>query len=190
VNMMQPRDLVLAVIDECGERREFGRTSLQKVTYLASLVFDVDLGHDAYYYGPYSAEVESDAEALVLAGLVAETVHTFGTNSRGFPVNRRHYATTDAGRERVARVAMSYPEQMEKLRGFIKKIVDVVGSLDQQTLSTAAKTLYLARAQDKPVSPEEVKSLAKELGWKLSTSRINQVAQMLSQLNLVRVVDA
>lgn len=186
---MQPRDLVLAVISECGGREEFGRTSLQKVTYLASLVLNVDLGYHAYYYGPYSTTVEADAEALVLGGLVEETITPLGFNNRGFAVNRYHYTTTDAGRERVDRVAAAYRDQMATLRRFIGSVVDVVGSLDQQTLSAAAKTLYLTREQGKAVNIEQIKALAKDVGWQLSMAKINQVAKMLEQLDLVEVVD-
>ena len=101
--MMQPRDLVLAVIGLCSSRAEFGRTSLQKVAYLVSLVFGVDLGHSAYYYGPYSSTVDADAEALVMGGLVSETVEPLGFNGRGFPVNKFHYSVTSAGHDRLTR---------------------------------------------------------------------------------------
>jgi uncharacterized protein YwgA len=187
---MQSRDLVLAVIGLCSSRPEFGRTSLQKVTYFGSQVLEVDLGHSAYYYGPYSPSVEADAEALVLGGLVSETVEQLGFFSHGYAANQFHYSVTDVGQDRLVRLKAAYPEQMTKLEEFVNSVISVAGSLEQATLSAAAKTLYIAREQGKPVSLEEVKLLASDFGWKLSKTKINQVVQILSQLRLVRVVDS
>lgn len=185
---MQPRDIVLAVIGQCSPHKEFGRTSLQKVTYLAALVLQLDLGHQAYYYGPYSESVESDAEALVLGGFVTETVELSGFNQRGYPIKKYKYAMTEAGEQRVERVSQVHPEQFQALENFVKRIDSVVGSLEQRTLSAVAKTLYIAKDQNKPVSTEEVKTLARELGWNLTVSKIEQVTRILSDLDLVRVV--
>jgi uncharacterized protein YwgA len=185
--MMQPRDLVLAVIGQCSSRPEFGRTSLQKVAYLVSLVLDVDLGHSAYYYGPYSSTVEADAEALVMGGLVSETVEPLGFSGRGFPVNKFHYSITNTGQDRLARIKSAYPDQMTRLEEFVQRVISVVGSLEQANLSAAAKTLYIAREQGKAVSLDEVKALASDFGWKLSKPTIVRVAEMLSQLSFVKV---
>ena len=184
---MQPRDLMLAIIGQCSSRAEFGRTSLQKVAYLISLSFNIDLGHRAYYYGPYSTIVEADAEALVMGGLVSETVEPLGINNRGLPVKKYSYSVTSAGRDRLSRIKSAYPDQMLDLEGLIDRIVSVVGSLDQATLSAAAKTLYIAREQDKAVSLDEVEVLASDFGWKLPKATINRVVRMLSELHFLRV---
>lgn len=187
---IQPRDIVLSVIGKCSPHKEFGRTSLQKVTYLASLVLQINLGHHAYYYGPYSGSVESDAEALVLGGFITETVELSGFSQRGFPIKKYKYSMTEAGERRLERVSEVYPEQFQVLEDFVERIDAVVGSLEQRTLSAVAKTLYIAKEQDKPVSTEEVKTLALDLGWNLTVSKIEQVTQILSDLNLVQVVTA
>lgn len=189
MSMMQPRDLVLAVIGLCGQRPEFGRTSLQKVTYLASQVLKVNLGHRAYYYGPYSSTVEADTDALVISGLISETEEWLGSN-RGLPIKHFHYTVTSAGKERLDRIKSTYPDQITKLEEFIDRVISVVGSLEQYTLAAAAKTLYIAHEQNKPVSTDKIKTLARDFGWKLSTAKIDQVAEMLCQLQLAKVVDS
>jgi hypothetical protein len=133
--------------------------------------------------------VEADAEALVMSGLVKESMEALGY-SRGFAVNQFHYDVTHAGEDRFDRIKRAYPEEVSKLKDFIDRIISVVGSLEQASLSAAAKTLYIARETGKALSSEEIKTLANDFGWKLSTSKINHVAQMLSQLKLVKVVDA
>lgn len=184
---MQPRDIVLAVIGRCSDHEEFGRTSLQKVSYLVSLILGEDLGHRAYYYGPYSSNVEADAEALVLGALVHETIEPLGVNNRGYAINRYSYRLTDTGKDRMSRVAAAHPDQFDELSAFIARIESVVGSLEQGTLSSVAKTLYIAREQRKPLTTEEVKKLAKDLGWNLPEQKIRQVVEMLSELGLVTV---
>lgn len=185
--IIQPRDLILVIIGYCSSRAEFGRTSLQKVAYLVSLFFNIDLEHRAYYYGPYSSQVEADAEALVMSGLVSETVEPLGVGSHGFPVKKFHYGITDAGRDRLSRIRSAYPDQMTELEGFIDRIISVVGSLDQATLSAAAKTLYIAREQSKAISADEVEALARDFGWKLRKANINRVVRMLSELRFLKV---
>ena len=184
-NHIQARDLVLLIISECGDNAQFGRTSMQKVSYLTSLVLRVNLGHRAYYYGPYSAAVEADAEALTLSGLVEETMTPLGVNRKGFAVNQYHYRVTDSGRARLERVSERYADEVKTVRSFVREIHEVVGSFDQDTLSAAAKTLYIAREQQKPVTTEEVQTLAKDFGWTLPRRRVEHVAEMLAKLHLV-----
>lgn len=183
---IQPRDLVLAVIALCGTREEFGRTSLQKVTFLASLKLGMDLGHHAYYYGPYSADVEADVEALVLSGLVKETVEYLDFMSpSGFQANRYRYTLTETGNVRVQLLRDAHPEQFGMIESLVQELVSVIGSLDQNILAATAKTLYIAREHGRPVSAEEIKEVGKDFGWKLSTGQIGRAATMLEKLQFV-----
>lgn len=185
---MHARDIVLVAIALCGEKEEFGRTSLQKVTYLASVELGVDLGHRAYYYGPYSAAVEADTEALAVSGLINESVeHLDFVSAAGFPGTRYRFSLTERGEQRVAQLREAYSEQFAKLEERVNSILRVVGSADQYTLSTAAKTLYIALQHGGPISTEEIRSLAKERGWDLKTRGIERVTKMLSELDYVSV---
>src|SRR5215204_269650 len=112
---MRPRDLVLAVIVQCADRGEFGRTSLQKVSYLAGLRLGIDLGHRAHFFGPYSAAVEADTDALAMSGLVAESVQVLGVNSQGWPVRQYSYRITDDGRRAYDEIAAESPDEVGRL---------------------------------------------------------------------------
>jgi uncharacterized protein YwgA len=186
--MMRPRDLVLTVIGKCSSRPEFGRTSLQKVTYFVSLYLNVDFGYGAYYYGPYSASVEADAEALAMSGLISETVEPLGFSNRGgYPANRFRYAITSEGSDRLVKVGAAYPDLLADIQSFIDRIISVAGSLDQATLAAAAKTLYIAREQNKALDIDKIKDLGSDFGWDLTKPMIMRVANILKDLNFVRV---
>jgi uncharacterized protein YwgA len=184
---MKPRDVVLSIIGEVTGHDEFGRTSLQKVSYLTSLLIGMDLGHSAYYYGPYSPAVEANAEALAIGGLIKENSETIGINARGFPLLKYTYTITEQGEERLQRVRDAHPDQSQSIKDIVAKIEATAGSFDQNTLSAVSKTFYIAKEQSRPISPGEVQEFAKELGWTLRTRKIEEVIQMLSELGLVEV---
>ena len=184
---MQARDLVLAVIDAASGRPDFGRTSLQKTTFFAAIALGVDLGNSAYYYGPYSAAVEQDTEALVMATLVEEDSSTIGVNNRGFPITRYQYKVSSDGKQRVQQLKGKYPTEVGVVDELVKQLVAVIGSLDQTTLAAAAKTYYIAREQGSPVTPDTVADLAKDYGWTLRADRVADAANVLNSLNLVEV---
>ena len=184
---MQARDLVLTVIDAASGRSDFGRTSLQKTTFFAAIALRVDLGHSAYYYGPYSADVELDTEALVMAGLVEEDSSTIGVNDRGFPITRYQYKVSSDGEQRVQQLKSKYPTEVGVVDELVKQLVAVIGSLDQNTLAAAAKTYYIAREQGSPVTPDTVADLAKDYGWTLRADRVAEAANVLNSLRLVEV---
>jgi uncharacterized protein YwgA len=188
---MKQRDLVLTIVGECADRPEFGRTSLQKVCYLVAATLGLDLGHRAYYYGPFSTAVEENTEALVLAGLLTENAESLGfLNPSGWPASRYHYGLTDQGRKRLGQLEEAYPEEIAKLREVIAKLVSIVGSLDQQVLSTASKTLYIAREKNRPLRPQEIGQLAREFHWSLDRAQVGRVSRALEQLGLVQVTGA
>lgn len=184
---MTPRDLVLAVIDRCADEGEFGRTSLQKITYFVAVTLGVDLGHRAHFFGPYSAAVEADTSALALSGLIEESVQVLGVNAQGWPVRRYTYHVTDDGKEAVAEITAQAQEQLAAVSGLINDIEKVVGSLDQKVLSAAAKVLYIAREENRAVQFDEIGRLALEHGWTLSTYQVQRVANMLQDLRLTKV---
>jgi uncharacterized protein YwgA len=184
---MTPRDLVLAVIERCARKGEFGRTSLQKVTYFLAVILGIDLGHRAYFFGPYSSEVETDTEALAISGLIQESVDILGTNTKGWPVRRYTYTITEDGREAIKELHSESPKDMARILEVVDNIEKVVGSLDQKVLSAAAKVLYIAREEKRAVKVDEIGLLALEHRWTLSTYQIERVALMLRDLGLAKV---
>lgn len=184
-----PRDVVLSLIGYGTEQqKEFGRTSLQKVAYFAGIKTGIDLGHRAFYYGPYSSKVEEETEALVLSGLVTQSVTDLGfVNKKGFPGVKYSYSLTEGGKARLTALEQRDPELSEAFKQIVVKLNDTVGSLDQGMLSLAAKTYFITAEQDTGLSVEQIQDLAKQKGWTLSRAQVEKVAQFLHDLGLVNV---
>jgi uncharacterized protein YwgA len=181
------RDLVLCIIASGSGDKDLGRTTLQKIAYLYGVTHDVDLGHRPYYYGPFSAAVERDVEALSLAGLIAEDARTLGfLNATGRPATAYRYSVTEEGKRRLENVAQVHPQEVEQVQRFVELLLGTFGTLNQNDLSIAAKTLYIASEQGQAVSFGQVQELAAQYGWELSTPQIQKVVKMLSDLRLVR----
>lgn len=176
---MNARDLVLVVVALCGNRFTLGRTSLQKLTYFAGIVLGVDLHHRAYYYGPFSEDVEHEVEVLVLSGLIEETVRNLGfVNEAGFAGRQFSYHLTPDGTSRVEAVRARHPDEFRNVESLISLLEKQLSGLEQTTLSTAAKVTYLLRQEGEDLSTDQVRGLAVAQGWKISPSAVAQVKQV------------
>jgi uncharacterized protein YwgA len=185
---LKRRDALLILIGTCAERREFGRTSLQKVAYFAHLALDLDFGHRAHFYGPFSEVVESDIEALALSGLIEERVENLGfIGSSGFQGRRYEYRVTEDGEERLKALCERYAGDCAEITLLVQKLIDAAGGLDQRILSTAAKTHYISAQEGSLLSVDDIRAKAKRLGWDLSARQIKQVEQVLEKLGLVEL---
>lgn len=178
---MKRRDLILAIIHACEGNPDFGRTSLQKVAYFAAAVFKSDLGHHAYFYGPFSSSVENEVQALVFSSLIEEKSRTLGVNSRGL-VARYEYSVTDLGTKRLRQLEEAYPKEMTMISDVVDHIQTSAGTLHQRILSTGAKVHFIQDMENSKLSPEEVKELAGNLGWKLGKNQIKSVQSLVDEI--------
>jgi uncharacterized protein YwgA len=180
-------DLALALIGRCGDRPEFGRTSLQKVAYLATAHFGwPGAGHEAHFFGPFSRTLERTTTTFANRHLINEIEVDLGfASAGGFPAKQYKYKLTELGSERLQQIQARHPDDVAELGEFVDQIASVVGALDQRTLSLAAKVHYIASREDGPISLEQVRLEAKKLGWKISEKQANQVATILRKLSLV-----
>lgn len=182
---LDPSEMALAVIAECEEREEVGRTSIQKVAYFACVSMGLDVGHQAHLYGPYSRLLEREIDALVFAGEVRETRVRLGfAGDFGEGVQYR-YALGDAGRARYRELKTAQPDAIGKLREVIRQVEAVAGDLGQQRLSPAAKTFYLVARQGSVSGFDEVQELAQEYGWTLDPHQRDDIVRLLKSLGLI-----
>lgn len=185
---MKRRDLILFIISCCQQQREFGRTSLQKVAFFVEEHFgeDDELGYRPHYFGPFSDVVVEEVNALTLAGLVEERVQRLGfVGASGFEGVKYEYSLTDVGSDRVAQLRDAYPAEAKDVEDFIGRLLQAAGGLDQAILAPAAKTYFIAKREDRVLEPEEIKTLAKQLGWVLSDHQIGRVVGILKELDLI-----
>lgn len=190
--MLEPDELVLSLVDISGQRREFGRTTLQKMVYLTTVALRWPrLDHRAHFYGPFSRDLERLTAHLVARDELIEESTSLGfVGGGGYPAKRFNYSLTEKGAERVSDLRDRKPADVAALASFVSGVEDAVGSLDQRTLSLAAKVYYIVENHDGPVNERKIVQSATELGWAISEPQVEKVSKILSHLELVRTVDA
>ena len=182
---MHIQDLILLVIGSEKRKSLRGRTTLQKKLYFLSILERVDLGFGPHYYGPYSSLVAENLDILVSARFLKEVTETFSTDRNIFGEIRRHtYSLTSDGKN-----VMSEIEQEAEYTDW-KQRLDMLNShslaSDFDTLSIAAKVYYIVNRQEKTTT-EQIRKVAKEFGWKLNKSQIENVLSFLEALSLIFV---
>ncbi len=182
---MHIQDLILLVIGSEKEKRLQGRTLLQKKLYFLSELKRVDHDFRPHYYGPYSSLVAANLDILVSARFLNQVKETFETNQNILGEIRRHtYSLTSDGD--------TVMEEIKKEAGYAdwKEVLDRLNTQesahDFNTLSIAAKVYYIVNRQGKATT-EQIQGVAKEYGWNIDDSQIEDVCSFLENLSLISV---
>ena len=186
---MKPPDFVHLALYALGGEIQ-GKTNLQKKIYFLILLMDrVDeLGYRPHFYGPYSDDVALAVENLKTVGFVDQNVVSgFATNDFGFERRRYDYRLTDASRGVAEAKARQNPKLWGDLQKAVKRLKQA-GELDYMKLSVAAKTFFLLGKRKNRATKQELARLAPRFGWHVTAEEIEQAAQYLERLGLVKVV--
>lgn len=189
---LEPAETALLLVERCGHDPAFGRTSLQKVAYLAGAMLGWEtLGHSAYHYGPYSRVLDRETDRLVQLGLLEEEPESLGfVGAGGFTGRKYHYRLTEAGEARTAQLETLVPSEVQALRQSVDRIREAALGLDQRTLSLAAKTHFVVSHDRRGrVTNDEIVNSARELGWSITSGEIGNVASKLEKLGLVQITE-
>ena len=182
---MHIQDLILLVVGGEAEKSLQGRTTIQKKLYFLSALNKTDLGFRPHYYGPYSSPVAENLDILVNARFLKEVTESFSTDRNIFGEIRRHTYSWTSDSEAV----MGEIKQEDGYADW-KQALDTLNSLplasDFNTLSITAKVYYIVNRQH-TATPEEIRKVAKELGWNLNESQIENVFSFLEALSLISV---
>jgi uncharacterized protein YwgA len=181
---LSTRDTVLLIALAVGEDVR-GRTLMQKLAYFSGLELGVALGHRPHYYGPYSAKIEDALSNAVIAGELHETVERMPDWSGGPDLLRYTYTLQDRGKQRAQSAAVEHPAEWTRIRTAVCHIKEVLPSLDQKTLSAAAKTYLIIDESDGGVDEQEIPGLAQRLGWSLTPAEVSQTIEILNRLGLL-----
>ncbi|UJA18996.1 hypothetical protein HJD18_01420 [Thermoleophilia bacterium SCSIO 60948] len=173
--------LIVAANDE----QVAGRTVLQKLAYFCALELGYGLHHRAHFFGPYSARVEDAVENAVVAGQLREVEERMRDWFGGPDARRYTYFLEEAGRRRVDDLKKQSPKQWTRICSAVTAIRSALPSLDQQTLSSAAKTHLLISENDEGVDEDELPVLARRLGWDLSAEQVALTVKILDELGLL-----
>lgn len=180
------RDTLLLIVHAANDEVA-GRTVMQKLAYFCGLELGTGFRHRAHFYGPYSARVEDALANAVIAGELHETVER-AFDWRGGPEIRKYtYALEPDGRARVKRLVDEHPNEWKHIRAAIAAIKDILPDLDQQMLSSAAKTYLIISESEEGVDENSIPSLARRLGWELDPDQVRTTVALLEHLDLLAV---
>lgn len=182
------RDTVLLIAHAAGDE-VVGRTVMQKLAYFSGLGLNASLGHRAHFYGPYSSKVEDAVGNAVMAGEMRETVERMPDWHGGPDVQRYTYQLTSQGKERVDRLIESNSEEWDRIRDSVHAVKNVLPTLDQKTLSSAAKTFLIISESPEGVALKDIPALAKKLGWDLEPQQASNTVELLKRLDLISTPD-
>jgi hypothetical protein len=162
-----------------------GRTLLQKRLYFLSVLLKQDLGYDAHYYGPYSAEVANSNLELKSIGFVSEQTTVYGKNEQGFEKVRYEYSFSNLGQRVADKLALEYPDLWNQIHT-AAKVVDSGGNLNYMELSIAAKAYYvLTQRLNGKGSLKEIEEILQQFGWLVTEDQLSNAASFLKKANLV-----
>jgi len=160
-----------------------GRTTIQKLIYFETVkIPEIRIEpYTAYFYGPFNRQVAEALEFMVVSDILEEKkVRSFNSGYQ--------YKVTDKGRPIIQNLT-------KKLESSYFKIEEIVTNCNEfcqlrsNPLSFAAKVHYMLRStrNKKGISLTEAKDIGKTLGWDISKSEIEEGAQLLEYLNLVKI---
>jgi uncharacterized protein YwgA len=181
---LKNRELLLLVADAAGGTLD-GRTIAQKLLYFSGVVLKQPTGHTPYFYGPYSDEFEAALNRSVLAGELDERVERIPDWYGGPDAMKHVYSLTESGKAAAKLIATENRGAASKVRKTVVAIGSVVPEFRQKTLSAAAKIHLIVSEQHRALTTDELRRLAKDLGWRLKQEEITEAINVLASLKLV-----
>jgi uncharacterized protein len=181
---MNVAEFVLALINACGGTVR-GRTMLQKKAFFVSLLGEigVDFGYRAYYYGPYSAEVDGALTQLKNLGFVEEATTGFGVVSGGFEMRRYDYRLTEDGLKILEPLLKT--AEYQAVKEGVQKIQEA-GDPNYFELSIAAKAYYILTKQGKEMSRTELRQEAQKFDWSIQENSLASAVHFLERVGLAK----
>jgi hypothetical protein len=184
---LKPRAIILLAIDAFGGKVD-GKTLLQKRLYFTEILVGEKLGleFDAHYYGPYSAVINSELSTLKLQGQLREETSSYGySGESGFEMRRHCYELTPDGKAGVQWLRQNYASDCQCVTTAAKRVVDA-GNLDYMELSFAAKSHWILRKTNKPLSETDIANEAGRFGWEVKPAQVHRGVEFLHKVGLVR----
>lgn len=181
---LTPDKYVFLVIDAYGGKIS-GKTLLQKRCYFISTLMGLDLDYRPHYFGPYSPDVDEGLSKNKSLGFIEE--HTYGYGKAdpvGFEIRRYDYSITDDGKEIVSHLKRLFPEEAKQIRKFKRRLIQAGDSGDYISLSIAAKTYFIVKRRNAPVTVDEIQEEAGRLGWNIHEKSIDKAVDFLEELGL------
>ncbi len=178
---MRTSELILAIISANGNHIE-GKTTIQKLAYFSALVVPVTdtLVFRPHFYGPYSAQVDSQLDKSTVLGFLDQSTRT--------TINERiiyGFRLTDQGEQIATLLHRRHGDEIEKVRAVVSTCRKFAG-LNPLTLSYAAKVHHILRRTNRPITDSEVVREASNIGWEIDPDGVRKGAELLVALRLAK----
>jgi len=182
---MKVRHLILMLLEASGGLIE-SKTKLQKEIYFISLKMKENIKFQAYYYGPYSFEVEEGLDELIGAGFVDVRRTVYGIKSdTGFEHKRYSFSITESGKKLIDSLVIENSDKYKEIECFTDTLKKI-GNPDYINLSLAAKAHFILTRENQGLTREQIMEKAKNFGWNVSENDIKTAANMLQGLGFVK----
>jgi uncharacterized protein YwgA len=179
---MSIRDALIIILGALGGKVQ-SKTKIQKLCYFLSVIFGLDYGFKAHYYGPYSQQVENALDDLLGIGFVTSARESFGASAGGFEVVRYDYSLTKDGKS-IYEDLKNLPEA-----GKISDLIAKMKDFDYLKLSIAAKSFFILKNESKPMNAEKIREKALSFNWKITDTDINTAIDFLKEMHLAKAAD-
>lgn len=173
----------IALLLLANEGKMQGRTVLQKLVYLSSIIVPKisNPSYKAHYYGPFSPKLSLALEKMVSYSFLEEV------RMPGFMYEGYSYRLTKDGENLAIRAKTNHPVEFKKIEEIIKTC-DKFCKLKSAPLSFASKVFFLLQrlpTDKRKMTYKDAISDAENLGWDISNDDVEQGVELLKQLNLV-----
>ena len=181
---MDEFDGVLVMLKAAGGRIP-GRTAIQKLGYFSTIPGAIGAHYRPHYYGPYSADIAGAIQALVSYGFIEERVETpVAPGSAAAPDWKRYtYSLTADGERLVQRLETEHAPEFREIEEIVSICRDTA-NLDSKTLSWAAKVHYIQTLEQRDLSHDGIREIARTLNWDLTEDQIDRGVNLLTSLHL------
>ncbi|MEW5945903.1 MAG: hypothetical protein AB1742_06860 [bacterium] len=140
-----------------------------------------------HYFGPYSPEVDEGLSYNKSLGFIEELTHGYGRfDPVGFEVRRYDYCITDDGKKIVPNLKRLFPQDTSQIQKFKARLIKAGDKDDYISLSIAAKTHFIAKRKNAPITVKEIQNEASRLGWNIQQASINEAVNFLVKIGLAR----
>ena len=184
MTLLTPELLILLVIKADGGHLR-GKTLLQKRGFFLCERFKCSVDYRAHYYGPYSPMLDATLGRLKSLGLIEEKSESFGrADGVGFEWRRYEFALTEDGRQVLTAFEQQEPDIVHAVREYLRQMEVAGDNGDYVKLSIAAKTFFVLKRREKPMTRDEIQGVAKRFGWSIEPEQIARAGEFLEQMRL------
>lgn len=172
-------DILVSVLYVANKAAE-GRTVIQKWCYFTSVQLGLQLVFSPHYYGPYSEPLSNAMASLIASDFLIERRRLTRTGRTVYC-----YELTTDGKALAKEIQQRSPTAHRVAKRVVRTCTSVVGN-NISILSWAAKVYFILTERGRPVTYDEVSTLAKNLGWRLATKEIEPAMKLLRALKLAQ----